>query len=81
MMSDDENPHRIANDAKKEMVRETMQVGATKIALANGKRLGALCRLQHETPQLAVKIVRELRAGDPLVILHNRMDIGVNLRM
>ena len=81
MMSDDENPHRIANDAKQEMVRETMQVGATKIALANGKRLGALCRLQHETPQLGVKIVRKLQAGDPLVILHNRVDIGVNLRM
>ena len=65
-MSDDENQHRIANDAKKEVVREAMQVGATKIALADGKRLGAFRRLQHEPPQLAVKIVRKLLAGDPL---------------
>ena len=81
MMSDDENPHRIANDAKQEMVGETMQVRATKLALANGKRLWALCRLQHETPQPGVKTVRKFQAGDPLVILHNRADIGVNLWM
>ena len=81
MMSDDENPHRIANDAKQKMVWKTMEADAAKIALADGKRLGPLCRLRHEAPQLGVKVVCKLPAGDALVILHDRVNIGVNLWM
>lgn len=81
MMSDNQNPHRIANDAKKKMIRESMKIDAAKAALADGERFRSLDRLQHEASQLAVEIIRKLGAGDPLVILHNRVDIGVDLRM
>lgn len=81
VMSDNQNPHRIADDAKKEMVREARQVDAAKIALANGKRFGLFCRLQHEAAQLSIEIIRQLRAGDSLVIFHDGANIGVNLRM
>ncbi len=37
MMSNDKNPHGIAYDAKQKMVRETMEVDAAKVALADGK--------------------------------------------
>ncbi len=80
-MSYNQNPHRIADNPKQKMVREAIQVGAPKIAYADGKRFGPLRRLQQEAPQLAVEIVRKLRVGDSLVILHDRLDIGADLRM
>ena len=79
MMSHNQNPHRIGDDAKQKMVREAMQVDAAKIALADRKRAGFRRGLQHQTPQLVVKIVRKLRSRDPLIVLHDGVDIGVNL--
>ena len=81
MMSDNQNPRRIADDAKKKMIRKAMKVDAAKVVLADREGFGTLDRLQDEASQLAVEVVCKLRAGDPLVILHNRVDIGVNLRM
>ena len=80
-MSDNQNPHRIADNAKEKMIRKPMQAGAAKIARADGKRFGPLRRLHHEMPQLPVETVRKLRTGDPLVILHDRVDIGGDFRM
>ena len=48
MMSDNQNPHRIANDAKKKVIRKAMKVDAAKVALADGKGFGPLDRRQHE---------------------------------
>lgn len=48
MMTNDENPHRIAGNAEKKMVRETMEVDAAKVALADGERLGPLGCVEHE---------------------------------
>ena len=79
MMTNDKNPHCIADGAKKKVVRETMEVDAAKVALADGKRLGPLGCVQHEAAQLGIKIVRKLPAGDALVILHDGVNIGVNL--
>lgn len=79
MMSNDQNSDRLADNAKQKVVREAMEVDAAKVALANGERLGSLCGVQHEAPQLLVEIVRKLPTGDALVILHDRVNIGVNL--
>jgi hypothetical protein len=81
MMSHDKDPHGIADDAKQKVVGKAMEVHAAKVALTDGKRFGPLCRLQHEVPQLGVEVVRKLATGDALVILHDRVNIGVNLRM
>ena len=37
MMPDDEDTDRVADDAKKKMVRESVEIDSTKIALADGK--------------------------------------------
>ena len=58
MVSNNEDAHCIADDAKQKMEGKAMKVDAAKIALANGERIGLLRRLQSEAPQLGVKIVR-----------------------
>jgi hypothetical protein len=55
MVPNDENPHCVANYAKQEVVRKTMEVDATKVALADGKRFGLPCGVQHEAAQLGEK--------------------------
>ena len=81
VMSDIQNPLRIADNTKEKMIRKPMPVGAAKIGRADGKRFGPLRRLLHEVPQLAVEIFRKLKTGDPLLILHDRVDIGGDFRM
>ena len=81
MMSDDENPDCVAGDAKEKVVGKAMEVHAAKVALTNGKRFGPLCRVHHEAAQLGVETVCKLLALDALVILHDRVHIGVNSRM
>jgi len=80
-MSHYQNPHRIADDAEEKMIRKAMQVHSAQIALAGGKRFRVFCSRKHETPRLVVEIGRKSRISDPLVIFHDLMDIGTNLRM
>ena len=81
MMPDYQNPHCVAHDTEEKMVRKSMQIDAAKVALANRERLWPVCGLLHEVPQLAIKVIGKLGGGDALVILHNLVDVGVNLRM
>lgn len=63
------------------MIREAMQVDAAKVALANGKRFGLRCCLQNKSPQLAVELICKLWRGDPLVIRHDLVDVGLDFWM
>ncbi len=47
MMSNDKNPHGIADDTKQKVIRETQEVDAAKVRLSDGKRLRPLRRVQH----------------------------------
>ena len=81
VVTDDQNSHCIAHDAKEKMVGKAMQVHAAKVALANRTRPGSVCGPLHEVPQFAVKIVCKFGGGDTLVVLHDFEDIRVNLWM
>lgn len=81
MMSDDQNPHGIANDAEEEMVGKALEVDAPELTSADGKRLGSRSRPQHEAPQLTIEIVGKRWVGHSLIILHDCMDIRVDLWM
>jgi hypothetical protein len=48
VMPHNENPHPVADNAKKKVVRKAVEVHAAKIALTDGKRFRSRCRLQHE---------------------------------
>lgn len=45
MMTNNQDPHGIANDTKQKVVWETMEVDASKVTLPEGKRLGPLRRI------------------------------------
>jgi hypothetical protein len=47
MVSHDENSHGIANDTKEEMIRESLQVNAAEITLANSEGFRPLAGLAH----------------------------------
>ena len=80
-MSDDKDTHRTPNDAEQEMVGKPPKIDAAKIALANGKRRGLLCGVCDKPPKLGVKVVGKLLTGDSLVIVHDRVNVGMNSRM
>ena len=81
VMPYNQNPYCFADDPKQEMVRKSLQIDAPDIALSNGERFRPLGCLNHDAPQLDIEIVRQLGSGGGLVILHDLVDVRVNLRM
>jgi hypothetical protein len=81
MVSHDENSHDIANDTKEEMIRESLQVYAAEVTLANRERFRPLAGLLYVISKLGVKFIGELPRRNPLIICHDVVDIRINLRM
>ena len=65
MVAHDENSHDIANNTKQEMIRESLQVHAAEITLANREGFRPLGSLLHVISQLGVKFVGEFAASQP----------------
>jgi hypothetical protein len=57
MVSHDENSHDIANNTKEEMIRESLQVYAAEVTLANREGFRPLAGLLYVIPKLGVKFV------------------------
>jgi hypothetical protein len=63
------------------VIRKSPQIGAADVALPNRERLGPHGSLFHEEPEFAVEIIGELARGDPLVLLHDLREVGVDSRV
>lgn len=81
MMAHYQNPDNIADDSKKEMIREPSQIYPPNVTLSNCKGFGSFNRLHHEVAQLRVKLVGKFRTSCVLVVLHDGLDVRVNPRM
>ena len=81
MVSDSEDAHRAADDAEQEVIRKSLEIDAAKVALANGKRCGLLGCVRDKLPKLSVEVVGKLLAGDLLVVVHDRVHVGMDFRM
>jgi len=81
VVPNDKDAEFTLNDTKEKMVGEAVKVDPAQTPLTDGKRFGPLGGLQHESPQLCIEFVSKFVAGDPFVILHDRINIGTNLRM
>jgi hypothetical protein len=81
MVPHDENSHGIGDDTKKEVIRESLQVYAAEVTLANRERFRSLAGRLHVVFQLGVELVGELPRRYPLVVCHDLVDIRINIRM
>ena len=81
MMADDKDAHGAAGDAEQKMVGKPLEIGTAKVVLANGKRCGLSGRARDKMPKLGVEVVSKLLTGGSLVIVHDRVHIGMDFRM
>lgn len=81
VVSDNKDSNIFAHNTEQKVIRKPMEIHPTNIALADGKRLRAVRCIYNAMSQLRVKIISKLPPCDAFVILHDRADIGVNLRM
>jgi len=81
VVADNENAGDIADNPKQKMIWETVQIHTANFALTNRKGLRPLSSLVHVIPQLSIKFVGKLESRDLLVILHDLVDIRVDLWM
>ena len=77
MVSHDEDSHDIANDTNEEMIRESLQVYAAEITVANRERFRPLAGLLHIISKLGIKFVGELPRRNSLIICHDLVDIRI----
>lgn len=63
------------------MIRESLQVYAAEITLADRKGFRSFRCPLYVISQLGVKFVGELPRSNPFIIIHDLVDIRINLRM
>jgi UDP-N-acetylmuramyl pentapeptide synthase len=61
------------------MIRESVEIHAPEVALANAIRFRGLGRFPEEEVQFRVELVRELRPCHILVVIHDARDVRGNL--
>ena len=75
-MPDNQNTDAVIPNLEKEIVWETLQIGALEAARAVGKKLRSIPCILNESAKLVVEILGQFLPRDILVIPHN----GVYLR-
>ena len=81
MVADNQDSHRVPNNPEQAVVWKTPQIRTPQIFLTEGEQFGVHRHFKQEAPQLCIEVFRQLRTGDPLVIPHDREDIGLQLGM
>jgi hypothetical protein len=81
VVSDDEYADGLTSNAKEKVIREPVEICPAEVALTDLKRFGAPRCFEKEAAELGVKLVCEGAAGDALVIVHDRIDVGLDFPM
>jgi len=80
-MADNQDPNAITNDAKEKMIRKALEIHSPHVSLSNRELFGLCGRCHHEMAELGIEFVRKFWRGHVLVVIHDAVDIRINLRM
>jgi len=69
MVPNDKDPHGVAHDSIKEVVREASEVGPPEVRFKEMVSVRALDSVQHKAPQFAIEFLCQFRVLSPLVIV------------
>jgi len=73
--ANNENANGVAGNAKKKVVRESIEVHAPEIAFADCVRVRGFSGFLKERAQLLKELVGQLSPGDILVVIHDARDV------
>ena len=81
MMSNNQNPNGIPLDTKEKVERKSLQIHSSEVAPSYIVFFWVIGGILNKKSEFRVEIVCKMNAGNPLVVLHDCINLRKDLRM